>query len=80
VSIFTAVQGEEPCVEQSFSVKFVGVSGSSNDEERIEVSAPSRPTISRESGNSQLMMSTGPKPTDRLIGPASPSKSISKPV
>jgi hypothetical protein len=49
-------------------------------DERTEVSAPSRPTISRVSGSSQLMISTGPNPTERLIGALSPSVSMSNEV
>jgi hypothetical protein len=60
------------------AVKSVGVSGTSKFEERIEVSDISRNAIRRDSDISALTRLNGPKPKLRLIGPASPSKSMSK--
>ena len=56
-------------------MKLPGVSGSSNDVERAEISALAVPAMSRCSGNAQLILSTGPEPMERMMGPESPSVS-----
>jgi hypothetical protein len=61
----------EPCVEEDFTLKLVGVSGSSSEEARAVNSAPCAPRIRPLRLKSQLIVSTGPEPIVRLMVPAS---------
>ena len=62
-----------PCVLPILRLKFVVVSGSSRLDARAEYSAPWAPSSKPLSDSSQLMVSTGPAPMVRTMGPASPS-------
>src|SRR5690349_7405964 len=77
-STLTAWTGADPCVEAGRRLKLVGVIGSSKLEVIISYSDRSAPRMSRCSDRAQLMLSTGPEPIERWIGPESPSTVSSK--
>jgi hypothetical protein len=60
VPTLTGARFALPWPEQSFMVKSVGVSGASNEEDRIETQDESRPAINRCSDISQLTFAIGP--------------------
>jgi hypothetical protein len=60
VSILTGRTAPEPCVDVVGRPKFVGVIGSSSEDDFTVISEPCAPRISRLSDSSQLMVSTGP--------------------
>src|SRR5690348_2058647 len=75
LSTLTAAMSAEPCVEASLIEKFVGVIGSSNDDERPTDSAPTVPMIRRARPSIHSPLLTGPVAMVRMIGPESPSSS-----
>ena len=68
-STLTGFNRAVPLLEQSRMVKSIGVSGASNEDDRIEATEASRPTIKRLSDMAQLTLAKGPDPKERLIEP-----------